>query len=124
MTLSIGEKIKELRKKRNISQAELAKNINVSAGNVGDWEREKAKPGADALIALSEFFGITTDWILKGEEEFQKLTSISVEIDELQYLMENWIKLTERQKGRIENQIEQYIIENETKERNNKGKIG
>lgn len=66
--MDIGSRIKELRKKTNISQATLAKSIDVSSGNVGDWERGRAKPGADALISLMNFFGVSSDWILTGHE--------------------------------------------------------
>lgn len=69
--ITIGERIKELRKERKISQAELAKNINVSPGNVGDWERGKAKPGADALISLMEYFSVSADWLLTGKGSTQ-----------------------------------------------------
>jgi transcriptional regulator with XRE-family HTH domain len=64
----IGTRIKELRKRHDISQEELAAQIKVSRGNVGDWERSRAKPGADALIALSSYFSVSIDWILNGQE--------------------------------------------------------
>lgn len=64
----IGERIKSLRKAKNISQAELAKQLGVSAGNVGDWERGRAKPGLDALILLVEYFKISADYLLSGKE--------------------------------------------------------
>lgn len=67
--MGIGTRIKELRKKAKISQPELAKSIGVSSGNVGDWERGRVKPGADALISLIKFFGVSSDWILTGHDE-------------------------------------------------------
>jgi len=68
----ISERIKALRKNKGISQAELAKQIGVSAGNVGDWERERAKPGADALISLMNFFEVSADYLLTGEKPIAK----------------------------------------------------
>ncbi|GEN36094.1 helix-turn-helix domain-containing protein [Aneurinibacillus danicus] len=67
--MSIGQRIKELRATKKISQKDLAEAIGVSRGNVGDWELDKVKPGADALIALSDFFDVSADWILRGEGE-------------------------------------------------------
>lgn len=64
--MGISSRIKYLRESKDISQAKLAKEIGVSAGNVGDWEREKAKPGADAIIAIANFFNVSTDWLLTG----------------------------------------------------------
>lgn len=66
--MEIGERIKELRKREKISQADLAKKIGVSSGNVGDWERGRAKPGSDALISLMNYFNVTCDWLLTGKE--------------------------------------------------------
>lgn len=66
--MEIGSRIKKLRNSVGVSQEELAKEIKVSRGNVGDWERGKAKPGADALISLSMFFNVSVDWLLTGKE--------------------------------------------------------
>ncbi|WP_213951553.1 helix-turn-helix domain-containing protein [Tepidanaerobacter syntrophicus] len=66
--MEIGERIKHLREESRITQAELAKEIGVSPGNVGDWERGRAKPGFDALLALSRFFQISVDWLMTGED--------------------------------------------------------
>ena len=66
--MNIGARIKELRNLVKISQEELADKIKVSRGNVGDWERGRAKPGAEALLLLSKFFNVSVDWILTGEE--------------------------------------------------------
>ncbi|MBP1994369.1 helix-turn-helix domain-containing protein [Paenibacillus eucommiae] len=65
--MDIGARIKQLRFRSRINQEQLAENIMVSRGNVGDWERGRAKPGADALLSLAKFFNVSVDWILSGE---------------------------------------------------------
>ena len=65
--MNIGARIKELRNLVKISHEELAYKIKVSRGNVGDCERGRAKPGAEALLLLSRFFNVSVDWILTGE---------------------------------------------------------
>ncbi len=57
--------LKELRSKKNISQAELSKQIGISQGNIASWETGVAKPGYDALIKLSNFFNISADNLLE-----------------------------------------------------------
>lgn len=57
--------LKALRNKKGVSQTQLATILNVSAGNVGDWETGKSKPGYNALIALSRFFEISADELLE-----------------------------------------------------------
>lgn len=56
--------LKELRVKKRVSQTQLAKSLGVSAGNVGDWERGRSKPGYDALIELSRFFEVSPAYLL------------------------------------------------------------
>ena len=54
----IGGKIKELRKKKKLSQAELAKLLNISSGAVGLWEVEKRTPDIDNLKKLANLFDV------------------------------------------------------------------
>jgi transcriptional regulator with XRE-family HTH domain len=66
-TSTISRRIKKIRELLRLSQANLAEKINVSPGNVGDWETNKSKPGADALIALAKYCDVSIDWVLTGE---------------------------------------------------------
>ena len=57
--------LKELRSKKNMTQGQLAKEIGVSAGNVGDWETGKSKPGYNALASLARIFDVSADYLLE-----------------------------------------------------------
>lgn len=61
--------LKELRLQSNITHEELAKNIGFSKAIIGFWENEKSYPNAQALIALSEYFKVSTDYLLGIETE-------------------------------------------------------
>lgn len=67
--MNIADRIQTLRKARGISQEELADRVGVSRQAVSKWESEQSLPDIDRIIALSEFFGVTTDYLLKGIEE-------------------------------------------------------
>ena len=62
----IVSRLKLIRAKSGLSQTSFAKELGVSSGNVGMWETGKALPGAIALIAISQKFDCTIDWILTG----------------------------------------------------------
>lgn len=62
--MKIGEIIKELRTERGLSQAALAKEIGVSQKAVDYWERGINEPKASYIIALAEFFGVSSDELL------------------------------------------------------------
>lgn len=64
--MSLAERILALRKARNLSQEELAEQIGVSRQAVGKWESGQSLPDLDKVIALSEFFGVSCDYLLKG----------------------------------------------------------
>ena len=61
----IGAKIKELRKKKNFSQQQVAMKIGVTQGAVSQWEIGLTEPGSDQLISLANIFGVTV-YELKG----------------------------------------------------------
>lgn len=63
---SIGEKIKELRLEKGLSQMQLSKLIGVSQKAVDYWERSVNEPKASYIIALVKVFGITFDEFFEG----------------------------------------------------------
>lgn len=52
--MSLGEKIKEYRKKKNMTQKELANLIGAKHNSISDWENNKNKPDADTIERLCE----------------------------------------------------------------------
>jgi len=56
--------LKEYRRRKNVTQIQLAAAIGVSPGNVGDWETGKSLPGYKALVALAQYFEISADQLL------------------------------------------------------------
>ena len=68
MTNTIGQSIKKLRKERNLTQEELAAQLNVSAQAVSKWENETGLPDISQVIPLASVFGISTDALFGLEE--------------------------------------------------------
>ncbi len=66
--MAISDRILELRKIKGISQEELAENIGVSRQAVSKWESEQSVPDLEKIILLSNYFNVTTDYLLKGVE--------------------------------------------------------
>jgi transcriptional regulator with XRE-family HTH domain len=66
--MNIADRIQHLRKTRGISQEELADKVGVSRQAVSKWESEQSIPDLDKVIIMSDFFEVTTDYILKGIE--------------------------------------------------------
>jgi transcriptional regulator with XRE-family HTH domain len=64
---SLGEKIKTLRIERGLSKKALSENIGINQSIISRIENDKNDPSAKTLIALSQFFGVTSDWLLFGD---------------------------------------------------------
>ena len=65
--MTLYEKIMELRKRSGLSQEELGAEIGVSRQAVSKWEMAQTTPDLNKIMALSEFFGVPTDFLLKDE---------------------------------------------------------
>lgn len=66
--MNLADRIQALRKAKGISQEELADQVGVSRQAVSKWESEQSTPDLEKIIAMSGFFGVTTDYLLKGIE--------------------------------------------------------
>ncbi len=69
----LSEKIMDLRKQRGWSQEELASRLDVSRQSVSKWESAASVPDLDKIIRISEIFGVSTDFLLKDENEQKDL---------------------------------------------------
>lgn len=65
--MTLAEKIALLRRQSGQSQEALADRLNVSRQAVSKWESGASVPELDKLVALSEVFGVSTDFLLKEE---------------------------------------------------------
>jgi len=69
---TMGERIYELRKQSNMSQGELADELDVSRQTISKWENDSSIPELDKIIRLCEVFGVSSDYILRGIAESAK----------------------------------------------------
>lgn len=68
----IGDKLKEARLKKNMTQEEVAEKIFVSRQSISNWENNKTYPDIGNVIALSDLYEISLDELLKGSDNFMK----------------------------------------------------
>ena len=62
--MKFSERVKDLRKQREMSQMDLAVATGISQSAIAKWELGKTEPTASAIVNLANFFGETTDYIL------------------------------------------------------------
>lgn len=64
--MNTAQRLQQLRKEKGMSQEELAERLGVSRQAVSKWESGQSSPDVEKIVAASELFGVTTDWLLKG----------------------------------------------------------
>lgn len=65
--MNISNKIIALRKQKGWSQEDLAEKLDVSRQSVSKWESGSSVPDITRILQMSEIFGVTTDYLLKGD---------------------------------------------------------
>lgn len=111
----IGQKIKDLRKQKNITQDDLSKIIGITTSAVGLIETDARNPSLEVLTKLADYFDVTTDYLLGMTDNSQhnvaeipdELKRVGVELIEV---MDNY-KLT-LDDIKIIKQIADKIVEN------------
>ena len=66
--MEFNEKLQELRKRKNLTQEELAEQLYVSRTAISKWESGRGLPNVESLKTISKFFSISLDDLLSGEE--------------------------------------------------------
>lgn len=97
---TIGQRIAQERKKKELSQVGLATILDVSRQAISKWESDAAIPEIDKLIALSRLFDVSIGWLLGVEELPERQEQ---ELTEKQHA-----DLTESQWKTVETYIQKY----------------
>lgn len=79
--MTIGERLLKLRKEKNISQEELANELDVSRQTISKWETDQSSPDFDKIIPLCEYFGITSDELLTGNVNIKEAKQTNIKIN-------------------------------------------
>ena len=66
--MEFNEKLQELRKRKGLTQEELAEVLYVSRTAISKWESGRGFPNIESLKAISKYFSVSLDELLSGEE--------------------------------------------------------
>lgn len=82
----IGERIKDLREKLNMTQTALARRLGLSRSAVNAWEMGVSIPSAPYLLQLSELFRVSVDYLLgRSQREMVDISDLSCEEKQVIY---------------------------------------
>ncbi|HIV62199.1 MAG TPA: helix-turn-helix domain-containing protein [Candidatus Butyricicoccus avistercoris] len=87
----LGERIRTLRRRSEMTQGELAKRLEISQSAVGMYEQGRREPPYNLLIKISKLFDVKLDWLLSDGTEQE-----SRELDEM---FEDFFKAMRQKRG-------------------------
>ena len=66
-------RLKELRRKKGLSQLRLATDLNTTQNTISRYETGEREPGIDELIEIADYFNVSVDYLI-GRTENPKIT--------------------------------------------------
>jgi transcriptional regulator with XRE-family HTH domain len=63
----LGERLKQLREQKNLTQQELADALNISRGTYAHYEINRREPDDATKLRIADFFAVTVDYLLGRE---------------------------------------------------------
>lgn len=93
----LGNRIKELRKEKGVSQQMIAEYVGVSQKAIDYWEREINEPKASYIVRLAEFFDCSADYLLGREDDFGIIRDNSDDRLNEDYEIAKLIKMMDRE---------------------------
>lgn len=95
--LIFAHRLKKARIARAISQAELAKQMKITAGAVGNWESGKRIPDAESLVCIAEFLDTSVDYLL-GNDKNDEVDNTELPSEYDKEFLKIWSGFSEEQK--------------------------
>ena len=65
----LGDRVRQLRKRRRLTLAQLAEGCGLSVGYLSQIERNLAEPSINALFSIAHHLGVTVQWFFSGDEQ-------------------------------------------------------
>ena len=74
---NLGDRIKDLRKQKNLSQSELADKVGISYAQIGRYETKGSQPPAVTLKKIADALGISPDFLIYGTSDEKAKTKLN-----------------------------------------------
>jgi transcriptional regulator with XRE-family HTH domain len=95
--MKFGERLRQLREEKGLTQEELGKIINQKKANISKYETGRLEPSMGTLITLAKFFNVSTDYLLGVSDE--RFSSLDKEME----------GVPEEERGKVERIIKTVI---------------
>lgn len=84
-----SDRLKQLRRQQNLTQAELAKLLNIGTSTIAMYENNIRKPSYKILVKMAEYFDVSIDYMAGEKDNFQTLEGVGSIVKILSKLSED-----------------------------------
>lgn len=92
-----NERLKEIRIKKNLTQDDFAKLLNISPSSISLYESGNREPSLNTLIKIAIVLDVSTDYLL-GLTDIEKPAGISISSEEKQKIIDEVLKILNKNK--------------------------
>lgn len=82
MEETLGDKIRKLRRQRNLKQADFVASLDIDRAYLSQIENNKKTPGRELLVKMSKEFNVSLDW-LTSDQDSKKIAAATNENEAL-----------------------------------------
>jgi transcriptional regulator with XRE-family HTH domain len=115
-------RIKKLRKERGMTQAELARELDISASSIGMYEQGRREPDKEMFLRLSRYFGVPVEYLMDDSVQLDEpmevkdfIEKVRRELLEREGLLVNGVPLSRSDIEEIMQAIEKSALTATTK---------
>lgn len=95
--MKFPDRLKKLRKEKNLYQKELAEHLGVSRPTVTQYESGQRKPDNETLEKIADFFSVSIDYLLGRTNEKSSADKIKKALTDDPELSDAWEKISQRE---------------------------
>lgn len=109
-----GDRLRELRKEKNVTQEELGNLMGVTMSTVSAWEVNKAQPNFDTLIKLANYFNVTPNYLLCfTQDDIDKIEKLKLAMKDAGLIASDDLTIEELEKALRIVEVMRERVENE-----------
>lgn len=78
--MTIVDRLIALMDERNLKPAQITRELGISGSSFTDWKKGKGSPSLDVVVKFADYFNVSLDYIVRGEDFKKHLSGDSLEI--------------------------------------------
>lgn len=104
---TLGERLRELRKERDLNQTELANILHLTRNQIASYEQDRVQPSLDIIVLYCKFFNTSADYLLDISHDSN---DVSLEQQVINQILQSSKRLSTEHREKYLKQLKLYAI--------------